>query len=82
MVFEQDGRRDTTRDILYVKGKLNDEEVHIFVNQWPSRRDGDTETRYKRIKAAETVLDFKAKIETRNELPRGRAHKVSSGRKF
>lgn len=69
IVFEQDGRRDTTRDILYVKGKLNDEEVHVFVNHWPSRRDGDTETSYKRIKAAKTLLDFMADIETQNPEP-------------
>jgi hypothetical protein len=30
-----------TRDILYVKGKLDGETVHIFVNHWPSRRGGE-----------------------------------------
>ena len=29
-----------TRDILYVKGLLNGEVVHILVNHWPSRRGG------------------------------------------
>lgn len=29
-----------TRDILYVKGLLNGEAVHFFVNHWPSRRGG------------------------------------------
>lgn len=69
LVYEKDGRRDTTRDILYVKGKLNNEEVHIFVNHWPSRRDGDIETSYKRIKAANTLLDYMAKIETHTKDP-------------
>ncbi|WP_232520901.1 endonuclease [Flagellimonas nanhaiensis] len=56
LVEDDDGNRDFTRDILYVNGKLNDEEIHVFVNHWPSRRDGADETSYKRIKAAETVL--------------------------
>lgn len=29
-----------TRDILYVKGLLNGEPIHLFVNHWPSRRGG------------------------------------------
>ncbi len=62
-VNNPDGRRDTTRDILYVHGKLNGETVNIFVNHWPSRRDGEMETDYKRIKAAETLKSFIEKIE-------------------
>lgn len=69
MVFEIDGRRDTTRDILYVKGKLNQEVVHLFVNHWPSRRDGHEETSYKRVKAAETILEFMTGIELDEENP-------------
>lgn len=30
-----------TRDILYVKGILAGETVHVFVNHWPSRRGGE-----------------------------------------
>ncbi|MEL6305679.1 MAG: endonuclease [Bacteroidota bacterium] len=63
-IHEENGVRDLTRDILYVYGKLNGEPVHIFVNHWPSRRDGAKETEFKRLKAAETVL---AKIDTINE---------------
>lgn len=69
MIFEENGVRDTTRDILYVKGLLNKEEVHIFVNHWPSRRDGDRETSFKRVQAAETILDFMKGIETEIENP-------------
>lgn len=49
--------RDFTRDILYVRGNLYEEEVHVFVNHWPSRRSGAEQTAYKRKRAAETVLD-------------------------
>ncbi|MDB4292921.1 endonuclease [Maribacter sp.] len=68
-VNNPDGVRDTTRDILYVHGTLNKEEVHIFVNHWPSRRDGEVETGYKRVKAAQTVSEYMKKLETRFENP-------------
>ncbi|PCJ97620.1 MAG: endonuclease [Flavobacteriaceae bacterium] len=63
------GERDTTRDILYVHGKLNTEEVHVFVNHWPSRRTGDVATGYKRVQAAQTIVDYLAKIEETQENP-------------
>ncbi len=45
-----------TRDILYVNGKLKDEdEVHVFLNHWSSRREGQKETEHKRVRAA-TIL--------------------------
>ncbi|WP_350289403.1 endonuclease [uncultured Croceitalea sp.] len=56
LISNGNGDRDFTRDILYVHGKLNKEEVHVFVNHWPSRRDGEDETSYKRIEAAKTIL--------------------------
>jgi len=69
LIYEKNGVRDTTRDILYVKGLLNGEEVHIFVNHWPSRRDSDTETAYKRVKAAETLKEVMHRIEKEAESP-------------
>ncbi len=63
IVDNLNGVRDTTRDILHVCGKLNGEHLHLFVNHWPSRRDGVLETEYKRIKAAETLKSFIAGIE-------------------
>lgn len=65
LVHNPDGSRDRTRDILYVHGKLNGEWVHIFVNHWPSRRDGEVETGYKRIKAAHTIRDYMLGIEAK-----------------
>ncbi len=56
LVENTNGERDFTRDILYVSGKLNGEKIHLFVNHWPSRRDGSKETEYKRVAAAATVL--------------------------
>ena len=69
MVYGPNGERDTTRDILYVHGKLNGEEVHVFVNHWPSKRDGDVETDYKRVEAAQTVKKTMEKIEMEHRNP-------------
>ncbi len=63
------GERDMTRDILYVHGKLNDEEIHIFVNHWPSKREGNGETDYKRLYAANTLKSFMSKIEEKIDNP-------------
>ena len=49
------GAVDYTRDLLVVKGKLHGELLYVLVNHWPSRRDGDMETKDKRIKAAKHV---------------------------
>lgn len=44
---------NSTRDILYVKGKTrNFEELHIFVNHWPSRIGGVEKTESKRVEVA------------------------------
>jgi len=33
-----------TREALYVKGLLDGDEIHVFVNHWPSRRGGESRT--------------------------------------
>lgn len=68
-VKNPNGKIDRTRDILYVKGLFNGEQVHVFVNHWPSRRDGENETAYKRIKAAETIKSKMQNIEEGEESP-------------
>tara|TARA_B100000949_G_scaffold10716_2_gene8280 strand:+ start:2717 stop:3667 length:951 start_codon:yes stop_codon:yes gene_type:complete len=66
LVQNTNGDRDLTRDILYVHGKLHQEEIHVFVNHWPSRREGAEETSYKRIKAAETILNKVEQLQGNN----------------
>lgn len=41
-----------TRDILYVKGMLAGETVHVYVNHWPSRRGGEVRSSPAREAAA------------------------------
>ncbi len=66
LVNNQEGKRDFTRDILWVSGRLNKEEVHILVNHWPSRRDGAELTSYKRVAAAEKNREIITKINSSN----------------
>lgn len=45
-----------TRDIIYVKSRLiNEHVVHFFVNHWPSRREGISESESRRKAAAKTL---------------------------
>ena len=66
LVNNEAGVRDLTRDILYVKGKLENEIVHILVNHWPSRRDGAEKTSYKRVAAALKNRELVSKITAEN----------------
>lgn len=52
----EEGIRDTTRDILYVEGVLAGTPVHIYVNHWPSRRDGAETTDAKRVEVASQLI--------------------------
>jgi hypothetical protein len=51
-IWDEAGLRIFTRDILYTSGILADEEIHVFVNHWPSRRGGEVISENRRIKAA------------------------------
>jgi len=55
-----------TRDILWVRGKLDGETVHIYVNHWPSRSGGEKRSAPGRNAAAQVCknhIDSIAKIE-------------------
>lgn len=55
-----------TRDILWVKGQLDGETVHIYVNHWPSRSGGEKRSEPGRKAAAKVCrdhIDSIAKIE-------------------
>ena len=56
----------TTRDILYVKGLLSTDTLHVFVNHWVSRWRGVMESEYLRILCAETLNKVVDSVCTRN----------------
>ena len=68
--IEEDGYVDYTRDILVVKGKINNEEIHVIINHWPSRSEGEKETRPKRIEAAKKVQEAIKDIKNDNKDPK------------
>lgn len=61
-LLNEHGERDYTRDVLYVHGKLEGEDLHVLVNHWPSRRAGTEETEHKRVAAAEKNREIIAGI--------------------
>lgn len=50
------GGNKTTRDILYAVLDFNGIELNIFVNHWPSRREGLKKSEPNRVKAAERLM--------------------------
>lgn len=49
---------DKTRDILIVKGTLNNDTLVVLVNHWPSKRGGSEESDPKRESAARTAREI------------------------
>ncbi|KEZ92343.1 endonuclease/exonuclease/phosphatase family protein [Nonlabens ulvanivorans] len=58
---------DRTRDILYVKGFLSGMPLHIYVNHWPSRRDGADSTNEKRVTVAKQLMDHINHVDPQND---------------
>ena len=52
IIYNDQGERTYTRDILYVAGLLDGDQVHVMVNHWPSRRGGEAATQPFRNAAA------------------------------
>lgn len=55
ILFNDEGRREYSRDILVVIGYLSNEKVAFFINHWPSRRGGEVTSAKKRNAAAATL---------------------------
>ncbi len=51
-LYNPEGERIYTRDILYVSGLLDGEPLHVLVNHWSSRRGGEAATQPNRNAAA------------------------------
>jgi hypothetical protein len=73
-------KRSYTRDVLYVKGMLDGEEMHFLINHWPSRGGGEKKSRPRRVEAAKVaksvidsvqLIDPNAKIMLMGDLNDG-----------
>ncbi len=42
LIYNKDASRRRTRNILYVKGLLDSDTLHVLVNHWPSRSGGES----------------------------------------
>lgn len=58
---------DYTRDILLVSGLLDGEMMHFIVNHWPSRHEGSDVTEFKRLLAAEKVIEIISTLKANDE---------------
>ena len=58
LLYDENGNRDYTRDILLISGRLKGALIYCLVNHWPSRRSGTEETQHKRIKAAQKAREI------------------------
>jgi predicted extracellular nuclease len=70
-VKNPDNKKWTTRDILYVKGVLMGDTLHLFFNHWPSRYGGMMNTVALRALAAKTlqhVVDSICKVEQKAKI--------------
>lgn len=66
-IFEPDGQRIFTRDVLKIEGNFLGERMYIFVNHWPSRRDGSESTEFKRLAASQLVSQLIQDVKSENQ---------------
>jgi predicted extracellular nuclease len=64
---DDDGTPDYTRDILLVSGLLDGEKIHVIVNHWSSRREGEKETEPKRMVSSDKVGKIISSLRLENE---------------
>jgi predicted extracellular nuclease len=66
-LFDDDGSRDYTRDILLVEGLLNEEKIYVLVNHWPSRLEGVDLSNPARLIASKKAVAIISSIKLRDE---------------
>jgi predicted extracellular nuclease len=54
-IFFKGNKDKTTRDILYFKGLISGDTLHVFVNHWPSRRGGQKRSDPSRMHVANVL---------------------------
>ena len=67
---DDDGGLDFTRDILLVSGLLDGEAIHVIVNHWSSRREGENISEPKRILASEKVSEIVQQLRSEETDPK------------
>ncbi len=62
IIYSDSGSRLYTRDVLWVHGIMDGEELHLLINHWPSRRGGVSHSAPKRMQAARVNREIIKKI--------------------
>lgn len=65
-IYNDEGRREYTRDVLVAIGYLDGEKTAVFMNHWPSRRGGEAASQPKRNAAATVLKNEMDKISSEN----------------
>ena len=65
--FEPQIEGESTRDIIHVSGLLFHEPIHLILNHWPSRTDGTSKTKHKRMSASMVVQNIIEEINNGEE---------------
>ncbi|MEN3323406.1 endonuclease [Mariniflexile soesokkakense] len=65
-LIDEQGMPDYTRDILLVSGLLDGETIHVIVNHWSSRREGEKETEPKRMASSNKVAEIISNLRLEN----------------
>ncbi|MEN8790524.1 MAG: endonuclease/exonuclease/phosphatase family protein [Flavobacteriaceae bacterium] len=69
-LFNEEQEVEYTRNQLVVAGQMDEEEYHIIVNHWPSRRGGEARSKPYRIAAAKLTDRILDSIKSLSEDPR------------
>lgn len=65
-IFNDEGRRSYTRDVLVVIGLLDGEKIAVFLNHWPSRSGGEALSQGRRNAAASVLKTEMDKVRVEN----------------
>ncbi len=65
-IYDADGSRKYTRDILQVTGLLDGEEITFLVNHWPSRSGGEKVSMPSRMEAAKVMKGIFDELKSKN----------------
>ena len=57
ILYNHEGISYHARDILFVKLYYRQQELFLFINHWPSRREGDLQSNFKRHRALEILSE-------------------------
>lgn len=58
-----------SRPILMVEGQAGETKLYLFINHWPSRREGERETEHRRVAAARQIRSLLREIARREAFP-------------